>query len=197
MTVKKQVRTLSERKRNDILETAHRLFNKFGFNYIGIDRIILESNIAKMTFYNNFKSKEKLMFACIEYEIEKLKESLLEAIEKANDEPFDRVRAIYAWHIEIRENESYSGTLLTQAVVELRNMDFDAVKQQIDEYYDWKFNLISENLNNVPEYLFSERTIKILFSLLNGILLPERNTSLQYIPSWYELEDFLKKNTII
>jgi Transcriptional regulator len=196
MTEKKLGRTLSERKRNDILETAHRLFNQFGFNYIGIDRIILESKTAKMTFYRNYPSKENLMFACIEYEIEKLKESLLIAIEKASDEPFGRIKAIYEWHIQ-KNDESTNGTLLTKAVVELKNTNFDATKQQIDEYYDWKFNLISENLNNASQYLFSERTTKIFFSLLNGILLPERNTSLQHVPSWHELQDFLKKNTII
>lgn len=58
---KMDLRTLSAHDR--ILRTALILFNKNGVNTTGIDKIIAESNVAKMTFYNHFKSKDELVKA--------------------------------------------------------------------------------------------------------------------------------------
>lgn len=44
-------------KRDSIITTAMRLFNQYGFTNIGIDRIIDESGVAKMTFYKHFHLK--------------------------------------------------------------------------------------------------------------------------------------------
>lgn len=49
--------------RDKVLRTALILFNKHGVHTTGIDRIIAESKVAKMTFYNNFASKDALIRA--------------------------------------------------------------------------------------------------------------------------------------
>jgi len=46
-------------KKEDIINTALDLFNQIGYNATGVDKIIAESNVAKMTFYKYFPSKEK------------------------------------------------------------------------------------------------------------------------------------------
>jgi AcrR family transcriptional regulator len=52
-------------KRDSIITTAMRLFNQYGFTNIGIDRIIDESGVAKMTFYKHFPSKNQLIQQCL------------------------------------------------------------------------------------------------------------------------------------
>lgn len=52
--------TLSARDR--ILETAARLFYRDGYRATGIDRIIAESGVAKMSLYRHFASKNDLIF---------------------------------------------------------------------------------------------------------------------------------------
>ncbi len=47
--------------RERILETASNLFYHHGYRAIGIDRIISESGVAKMTFYKHFPSKDDLI----------------------------------------------------------------------------------------------------------------------------------------
>ena len=37
------------------------LFNRVGYHATGIDRILAESGVAKMTLYNHFKSKDELV----------------------------------------------------------------------------------------------------------------------------------------
>ena len=48
-------------KRETIITTATSLFNQKSYTSIGVDRIIAESNVAKMTFYKYFSSKEALI----------------------------------------------------------------------------------------------------------------------------------------
>lgn len=52
-------------KKQDIINVVLNLFNAYRYNSIGIDRIISESNVAKMTFYTYFPSKAKLIEACL------------------------------------------------------------------------------------------------------------------------------------
>ena len=44
-----------------ILQTAAELFYRHGIHSVGIDRIIEESGVAKMTFYRHFPSKARLI----------------------------------------------------------------------------------------------------------------------------------------
>ncbi|MBI2727122.1 MAG: TetR/AcrR family transcriptional regulator [Polaromonas sp.] len=57
--------TLSARDR--ILVTAHDLFYADGIRATGVDRIIAESGVAKLTFYRHFPSKDELVMAYLNY----------------------------------------------------------------------------------------------------------------------------------
>lgn len=61
-------RTETEPKsaRERILDTAGRLFARDGFLAVGIDLIIAESGVAKMTLYRHFPAKEELIVAYLE-----------------------------------------------------------------------------------------------------------------------------------
>jgi AcrR family transcriptional regulator len=52
--------------RQRILETALKLFYAEGVRAVGIDRIIAESGVAKMSFYRHFPSKADLVCAFLE-----------------------------------------------------------------------------------------------------------------------------------
>jgi AcrR family transcriptional regulator len=52
--------------RDRILLTAHDLFYRNGIRATGIDRIIAESGVAKLTFYRHFPSKDALIAAFLE-----------------------------------------------------------------------------------------------------------------------------------
>ncbi len=56
---------LSARER--ILLTAHDLFYRDGIRATGVDRIIAESGVAKLTFYRHFPSKDDLVRAFLDY----------------------------------------------------------------------------------------------------------------------------------
>ncbi|MFK7090903.1 helix-turn-helix domain-containing protein [Chromobacterium violaceum] len=52
--------------RDRILATAHRLFYREGLRATGIDRLIAESGVTKVTFYRHFPSKNDLILAYLE-----------------------------------------------------------------------------------------------------------------------------------
>lgn len=53
--------------RGRILEAAHRLFYSEGIRATGIDRVIAESEVTKVTFYRHFPSKNDLICAYLEH----------------------------------------------------------------------------------------------------------------------------------
>lgn len=53
-------------KREQLLDTALELFYREGYHATGIDRILAESGVAKMTLYKHFKSKDELIMAALE-----------------------------------------------------------------------------------------------------------------------------------
>lgn len=62
----KSVESDAPSARQRILETALRLFYAEGVRAVGIDRIIAESSVAKMSFYRHFPSKTDLVCAFLE-----------------------------------------------------------------------------------------------------------------------------------
>ncbi|MFE3577258.1 TetR/AcrR family transcriptional regulator [Lysinibacillus sp. NPDC059133] len=48
-------------KKEDLLQSAEKLFYEHGFHSIGLKRIINEANVAVMTMYNHFSSKDELI----------------------------------------------------------------------------------------------------------------------------------------
>ena len=57
--------------RERILLTAHDLFYRDGLRATGIDRIIAESGVAKLTFYRCFPSKDELIRTFLEHRHER------------------------------------------------------------------------------------------------------------------------------
>src|SRR5262245_19840575 len=52
--------------RERILETASELFYQQGIRAVGVDAIIARADVARMSFYRHFKSKEGLVLAFLE-----------------------------------------------------------------------------------------------------------------------------------
>lgn len=54
-------------KRQQLVETAFKLFYQKGVHAVGINEILAESGIAKKTLYNHFTSKNELVSAVVAY----------------------------------------------------------------------------------------------------------------------------------
>lgn len=57
---------MASSKREQLLNTAQALFSREGYHATGIDRILAESGVAKMTLYKHFRSKDELILAVLD-----------------------------------------------------------------------------------------------------------------------------------
>lgn len=105
--------------RDRILATASDLFYKEGVQNVGIDRIIAESGVAKMSLYNNFKSKDALIAAYLEQYDKNWNPWLQDKVEQLADNPGDRLLAIFdVLHTWFQE-PNFRGCAFVNTTVEL------------------------------------------------------------------------------
>lgn len=60
-----RVRSLSPKKRKDILESAVQVFSERGFEGASMDKIAEEAHVSKITIYKHFQSKEALFIVLV------------------------------------------------------------------------------------------------------------------------------------
>ncbi len=110
--------------RDRIMAAASELFYSEGVHSVGIDRIIAESGVAKMSLYNHFKSKDALIAAWLEEQHHGWREWFQGAIarhaEASGESPllalFD---ALHEWH----EKPNFRGCAFINSAVELVDAD--------------------------------------------------------------------------
>ena len=107
---------MSEKKKA-LIETATRLFSQFGFHAVGIDRIIAESRVAKMTMYKHFPSKSRLVVEVLNQQGAAFAAGIAGAV-AAHTDALDKLRAIFQWHDAWFRSETFTGNMLIHAAAE-------------------------------------------------------------------------------
>ncbi|RKP46401.1 TetR/AcrR family transcriptional regulator [Trinickia fusca] len=107
---------MSEKKKA-LIETATRLFSRFGFHAVGIDRIIAESRVAKMTMYKHFPSKSRLVVEVLNEQGAALTAGLAAAA-AAHSDALEKLHAIFQWHDTWFHSEAFTGSMFIHAAAE-------------------------------------------------------------------------------
>jgi AcrR family transcriptional regulator len=82
--------------RTRILDTAYELFSRNGIRAVGIDRIIADAGVAKMTLYRHYASKDELVLAFLDLREERWTRGWLQAgVERQARTPEDRTLAVF------------------------------------------------------------------------------------------------------
>ena len=105
--------------RQRILETADRLFYRDGIRAVGIDRIIAEANVAKMSLYKHFPSKDDLILAVLQYREQGVLEFFRSAMERHGKKAKSPLRAFFAALKEWFETPGFRGCAFQNAAIEL------------------------------------------------------------------------------
>ncbi len=101
--------------RERILHTAHELFYRGGVRATGIDRIIAESGVTKVTFYRHFPSKNDLIRAYLAYRHARWMAWFTEALARHGGRPDAIVPAMGEWF----RDTHYRGCAFLNSVGEL------------------------------------------------------------------------------
>jgi AcrR family transcriptional regulator len=82
--------------RERILETAYELFSQHGIRAVGVDAIIQQSGVARMTLYRHFASKDALVLAFLERREQRWTQDWLQhEVRERATEPAERLLAIF------------------------------------------------------------------------------------------------------
>ncbi len=112
--------------RQRIVETAERLFYAEGIRSVGIDRIIAEAEVAKMTLYNHVSSKDELILAVLQYREEKVNEMFARSMERHAKKGMDRLEAFFAALKDWFKSPGFRGCSFINASVELADSSHPA-----------------------------------------------------------------------
>ena len=82
-------------KKDFLIDTAIRLFNRHGYHATGVDRLMEETGIAKTTLYRHFASKEDLIIAALAKVDEQARDEMRAFVEAASDDPRERILATF------------------------------------------------------------------------------------------------------
>jgi AcrR family transcriptional regulator len=104
-------------KRKALIETASRLFAQYGYHAVGIDRIIAESQVAKMTMYKYFPSKNKLVVEVLNTKSAELAADIATAV-APHSCPLEKLRAVFLWYDTWFRSDNFTGCMFTNAAAE-------------------------------------------------------------------------------
>jgi AcrR family transcriptional regulator len=119
---------MASAKRDLLVSTALDLFSKYGYRATGIDTILAESGVAKMTLYNHFKSKDELIIAALNKRDDEFVIWLREAVKRHSaqqqgDVRLQRLMAFFdALHEWINSDQFY-GCNFISASIEFKRED--------------------------------------------------------------------------
>ncbi|MCP9930111.1 TetR/AcrR family transcriptional regulator [Cyanobium sp. AMD-g] len=110
--------TRSSAKRDALLDTAEGLFARHGYRAVGIDTVLAEAGVAKMTLYKHFRSKEELIAAVLERRSNAIAAVLAKRIAAAPEEPGARLLAVFDWLEQAVRSPQFHGCLFIKAASE-------------------------------------------------------------------------------
>ncbi|MEW6590251.1 MAG: TetR/AcrR family transcriptional regulator [Pseudomonadota bacterium] len=101
--------------RERILLTAHALFYRDGIRATGIDRVIAESGVTKVTFYRHFPSKNDLIREFLEYRHRRWMDWFEDALQRHGQDMNALIPTLREWF----GDESFRGCAFINSVGEL------------------------------------------------------------------------------
>ena len=121
-----KTKTRTSDARDRLIETAERLFYAEGIHSVGIDRIIAEAGVAKMTLYNHFASKDDLVLAVLQYREQQVNAMFTKSIERHVRKGMSRLEAFFAALKQWFESPGFRGCSFINASVELADVGHPA-----------------------------------------------------------------------
>lgn len=105
--------------RDRILQTAHDLFYQEGIRATGIDRVIADAGVTKVTFYRHFPSKHQLVEAVLDVRHERWMAWFVDALQRHAVKKGAGLQAIVATLSEWFAQSDFRGCAFINTVVEL------------------------------------------------------------------------------
>ncbi|MCD6093745.1 MAG: TetR/AcrR family transcriptional regulator [Candidatus Omnitrophica bacterium] len=166
----KKIKTLVERRKNQILDVASLIFSKEGFAKANTDEIAKRANLGKGTIYRYFKNKKELFLSVVDRGLDKLKDSILIEVEKTDD-PLKKIEnAIKAYLSFFEKNRNLIGILIH----EQSSFQKRIAKRYFEHYYGNVKRIKRTFKSGIEQGLIKDMDmdslISVYASMLNGLI---------------------------
>ena len=168
-------------KRRAIVDTAARLFYAHGYHAIGIDRIIAEAGVAKMTMYKYFASKADLISAVLKDRDSRFQKSLFSFVSTFHS-PLEKIKAIFTWYDRWLKEPTFNGCMFISAAVEYSDPNDEihllskAHKQAIQDHITL---ILKEVTKERTALSLGAQLIQILEgAVITGLVFGDRNSAI-------------------
>ncbi len=164
------------RPRDRILRTADGLFYEHGIHSVGIDRIIAESGVAKMTFYRHFPSKSALIAEYLASQDRAWQQMLASFAGDESKPALTRLLAIFdALSFSIR-NPDFRGCPFIRALAEFGpERDEPEIRRRLAAHFAGGEKLVTDLLKQIrPKD--SKKFIQPVLSLIAGTIVIAQTT---------------------
>jgi len=163
--------TSQARKR--VLETADRLFYQDGIRAVGIDRIVAEAGVAKMSLYKHFPSKDDLILAVLQYHEESVMAFFRSAMERHAKKPKANLRAFFASLKEWFEKAGFRGCPFQNAAVELADPAHpgtEFVRGHKQRFSEFLRGLVEESIGKSAPNVAAAVTILVEGAIVTAVI---------------------------
>lgn len=165
------------RPRDRILKTASDLFYRFSIHTVGVDRIIAESNVAKMTFYKHFPSKARLVAEYLRHKNIVWLGMLEASTDRPGLQPVERVLAIFDSLDRSFQQPPFRGCPFVKGLAEFGpDADSPEVQATIAAYFQGLHDLVA---SLVAPLLLPEpnKAVVQILSLIQGSIVMAQTTT--------------------
>lgn len=153
-------------KREDLMDAALELFNRRGFKATGIESILKEAGVAKMTLYKHFQTKEDLVLAVLRRQDEVFRNQLFVMAKKSGDNPKDQIIGLFLSLSKLIDKK-FNGCLFQKASMEYKD-DNQAIHRFSREHKMLIKEFVEERLRELN--LVDEKLVSKIMILYNGSL---------------------------
>lgn len=134
-------------KREQIIEAARKLFNKYGFKKVSMDEIARSAGVTKKTVYTYFSSKEELFNYFVQEELNNMKK-VVEEIEKQNLNFYESIHQIIYKLLQYKNKRQFIKVIVEEASVLKNPIIVQSIKKidtQIQNYILQKIKFAIDN----------------------------------------------------
>ncbi|MDA9008758.1 TetR/AcrR family transcriptional regulator [Alphaproteobacteria bacterium] len=135
--------------KNRLLDTAKDLFKQRGFPSVGINEITDKADVARMTLYNNFESKEALAVAAFQKLSQQRKEQIAEALDGAL-EARAKVLALFDLAEVFASEETFCGCAFINLAAQVVQPSSE-LHNLVAEHKNWFKKNLENSLNDIRQ----------------------------------------------
>ncbi|MFJ1520194.1 TetR/AcrR family transcriptional regulator [Acinetobacter sp. ABJ_C1_1] len=149
-----------------VVKKGINLFHHGGFHLVGVDKIVKETKVNKMTFYSYFHSKQRFIEICLIVQKERLQDQVIALVEYDQyTSVMEKLKKLYYLHTDVEE----SYYLIFKAIFETKN-NYPNAYQTAVRYRTWLKNEIYSQLRILKNNA-SFNNAKLFLYMIEGTIL--------------------------